>query len=153
MKRILILCISVGAVTTGIVIAFRGMAIGLFLKDASVAAVAERIVTLLMLSSPFLGLFFLSTNFLQATGRAVGATVISSLQKGALLIPLLFLLESFFGFYGVIYAYVAADFSSVVIAVFALVINWTKVKRQFRPDFQQNKKIHAKGDYGNECYN
>ena len=21
------------------------------------------------------------------------------------------------------------------------------------PDFQQNKKIHAKGDYGNECYN
>ena len=153
MKRILILCISVGAVTTGIVIAFRGMAIGLFLKDASVAAVAERIVTLLMLSSPFLGLFFLSTNFLQATGRAVGATVISSLQKGALLIPLLFLLESFFGFYGVIYAYVAADFSSVVIAVFALVINWINVKRQLGPDFQQNKKIHAKGDYGNECYN
>ena len=130
MKRIFILCVGVGAVTTGLVITFRGLAIGMFLKDASVATVAESIVTLLMLSSPFLGIFYLSTNFLQATGRAVSATVISSLQKGALLIPLLFLLESFFGFYGVIYAYVAADFSAVIIAGIFLMVNLGKVKME-----------------------
>ena len=139
--------------TTALVISFRTATISLFLKDASVAAVAESIITLLMLSSPFLGLFYLATNFLQATGKAASATVISSLQKGALLIPLLFILETIFGFYGVIYAYVVADFSAVVIASIALIINWLKVKKELQPVLHQNLKLHTKGDYGNECYN
>ncbi|MBR1642911.1 MAG: MATE family efflux transporter [Butyrivibrio sp.] len=153
MKRILILCTVGGAMTTALVISFRTATISLFLKDASVAAVAESIITLLMLSSPFLGLFYLATNFLQATGKAASATVISSLQKGALLIPLLFILETIFGFYGVIYAYVVADFSAVVIASIALIINWLKVKKELQPVLHQNLKLHTKGDYGNECYN
>ena len=153
MKRILILCTVSGVITTALVISFRSAAISLFLKDASVAVVAESIITLLMLSSPFLGLFYLSTNFLQATGKAASATVISSLQKGALLIPLLFILEALFGFYGVIYAYVVADFSAVVIAAIALVINWIKVKKELKPVLNQNINVHTKGDYRNECYN
>ena len=153
MKRILILCTVGGAITTALVILFRSTIISLFLKDTSVAGLAESIITLLMLSSPFLGLFYLSTNFLQATGKAIGATVISSLQKGALLIPLLFVLESVFGFYGVIYAYVIADFSAVVIATIALVINWLKVKKELIPLLHQNLNIRTNGGHGNECYN
>lgn len=153
MKRILILCTASGVITTALVILFRSTIIGLFLKDVSVAAVAESIITLLMLSSPFLGLFYLSTNFLQATGKALSATVISSLQKGALLIPLLFALESVFGFYGVIYAYVAADFLAVIIATIALVLNWLKVKKELKPVLHQKLNIHTNGGHGNECYN
>lgn len=153
MKRILILCTASGVITTALVILFRSTIIGLFLKDVSVAAVAESIITLLMLSSPFLGLFYLSTNFLQATGKALSATVISSLQKGALLIPLLFALESVFGFYGVIYAYVAADFLAVIIATIALGLNWLKVKKELKPVLHQKLNIHTNGGHGNECYN
>ncbi len=153
MKRILLFSVVVGTVTTICVIALRSAAIGLFLKDEAVVALAESIISLLMLSSPFLGFFYLSTNFLQATGRAMGATVISTLQKGALLIPLLFLLESFSGFYGIIYAYIAADFSAVVIASIALFISWIKVKKQLMPKCRNEKKEQTKGEYGNECYN
>ena len=130
MKRILALCIVVGTATTLLVIALRGSVIGLFLKDLSVAKLAESILTLLMLSSPFLGFFYLSTNFLQATGKAALATVISTLQKGALLIPLLFILEYFQGFYGVIYAYVTADLLASIMASVVLILCWTKVKRK-----------------------
>jgi putative MATE family efflux protein len=131
MKRIAILCIAIGAITTVLVIALRSELISLFLKDAEVATTAESIVTLLMLSSPFLGFFYLSTNFLQATGKAMAATLMSTLQKGALLIPLLFILEHFIGFYGVVYAHVAADLLASAIAVILLLTGWKKVKGEF----------------------
>lgn len=146
MKRILTMCVTVGTVTTALVIMFRQTAIGLFLKDASVAAMAESIVVLLMISSPFLGFFFLATNFLQSTGKAMSATVMSTLQKGVLLIPLLFILEYFFGFYGIIYAYVVADFASSAIAVVFLIINWKSVKKELKKDTTEKKLTFLNSD-------
>ncbi len=136
-KRLILLTCSVGAVTTVLVIAFRSAVIGLFLKDPQVAALAESILSILMISSPFLGFFYLGTNFLQATGQAMKATVISALQKGLLLIPLLFILESIFGFMGIRYAYVAADFSAAIIASLVLIIEWRKIK-------ENDKKLKSK---------
>ena len=129
LKRIIALCVIVGAVTTGIVIAFKGSVIGLFLKEPSAAALAESVVTIMMLSSPFMGFFYLATNFLQATGKAAYATFMSTLQKGTLLIPMLFTLEHFWGFYGIIYAHVVADLLASTVAVVFLAISWHKIKK------------------------
>ena len=132
MKRLIILTVSVGAVTTALVILLRSAVISLFLKDAAVAEVAENILTIIMISSPFLGFFFLGTNFLQATGDAMKATIMSVLQKGLLLIPALFILEYLYGFMGIRIAYVVADFGSVIISCIFLIIGWKKISGKDR---------------------
>ncbi len=138
-KRLILLTCSVGAVTTALVIAFRSPVIGLFLKDSEVAALAESILSILMIASPFLGFFYLGTNFLQATGQAMKATLISALQKGLMLIPLLFILEGIFGFMGIRYAYVVADFGAVIISSLVMAIEWRKIK-------ENNGKINSKDE-------
>ena len=125
-KRILILTTAVGAAATIAVILFRSAVIGLFLKNAGVAAMSEEVLKIMMISSPFMGLFYLGTNFLQATKQAMTSTVLSAMQKGLLLIPLLFILENIYGIFGVRYAYVVADLLSVMIAIILMIYNWRK---------------------------
>lgn len=144
-KRLIILTVSLGAITTVLVITLRSSLIGLFLKDASVAKMAEEILTVIMISSPFLGFFFLGTNFLQATGNAAKATVLSAMQKGLVLIPSLFIMEYFLGFMGIRLAYVFADLMASVISAFLLVTEWKKIKA---PEIK-NKKTIRKEEYEN----
>lgn len=125
-KRILILTTAVGAVATISVVFFRSAVIGLFLKNASIAAMSEEVLKIMMISSPFMGLFYLGTNFLQAIRKATMATFLSAMQKGLLLIPLLFLLESIYGILGIRYAYVLADLLSVMVAVTLMIYNWRR---------------------------
>ena len=137
-KRIIILNVSVGAVTTAAVIGLRSAVIGLFLKDLTVAATAENILAIIMISSPFLGFFYLGTNFLQATGDAMKATIMSVLQKGLLLIPALFILEYLYGFMGIRIAYVVADFGSVIISCIFLITVWKKITGRIRKPTQES---------------
>ena len=126
-KRLIALTVSTGAVTAVLVIGMRSAVIALFLKDAAVASTAESILMILMISSPFLGFFYLGTNFLQAIGKAMQATLISAMQKGVLLIPALFLLEYVFGFMGIRLAYVVADFGAIIISCIFMLVEWRKI--------------------------
>lgn len=128
-KRLVILTVATGAVTAVLVVALRRPVIALFLKDTAVALTAESILMILMISSPFLGFFYLATNFLQATGKAMHATIISALQKGVLLIPLLFILEYLYGFTGIRLAYVVADFGAVIISCIFMAVGWKRINR------------------------
>ncbi len=142
LKRLAALVVIFGGATTLLVIAFRGPIIGLFLKDKEVASVAEGMLSIIMLSSPFLGFFYLSTNFLQSVGKAMQATLLSVFQKGLFLIPLLFVLEFVLGFDGIRWAYVAADMLSVVIAVFLFVLGWKKMMEKDRlVHFSKEEKL------------
>ena len=56
--------------------------LGLFLSDAEALALGRQLLPWLLAASPLLGIYYLSTNFLQAAGRAAGATVLSALRRG-----------------------------------------------------------------------
>ncbi len=94
----------------------RNVLIGLFLQNAGNLALGSRLMTWLLIASPFLGFYYLSSNFLQATGKAFQATLISVLRQGALLIPCLYLMHSFFGLTGIAAAHTAADFTAIFAA-------------------------------------
>ncbi|MDO4283865.1 MAG: MATE family efflux transporter [Eubacteriales bacterium] len=100
----------------------REQIIGLFIKDAQVLALGQEMASVLILSAPFMGIFFLGTNYLQASGRALAASVISVLRQGVLLIPFLYLGSALLGLTGITAAYVAAD--AVSIAVSAVFLLW-----------------------------
>ena len=93
-KRVLGLTVGLGGVLTVGIWLGRGRVIGLFIQDASVAALGEHLVSYMVLMGPLIGIYYFSTNFLQADGNASGASVASALRQGLLLIPLLYLMNA-----------------------------------------------------------
>ena len=104
--------------------------LGLFLSDAGALALGRSLLPWLLAASPLLGLYYLSTNFLQAMGRAAGATVLSALRQGVLLIPALYLFHGLLGLPGLAAARAAADLASVLIALCLLTHAWRNLARQ-----------------------
>ncbi|HIX93978.1 MAG TPA: MATE family efflux transporter, partial [Candidatus Gemmiger excrementipullorum] len=90
----------------------------------------RRLLPWLLLGSPLLGVYYLGVNFLQASGRAVAATVLSALRQGVLLIPALYLFHGLLGLPGLAAARAAADLASVLIALCLLTHAWRNLARQ-----------------------
>ncbi len=120
-------CIGLG--TMALCFVLRHPVISMFLKDAAVAAMGEQYMLYVMAGAPFLGLVYISTNFLQATKKATGAIIVSLLRQGLLLIPLLYLLHTSFGFYGLAAAHMAADMGAAAIAVIVFMVEYRRMKR------------------------
>lgn len=64
-----------------------------------------------------MGFFYLGMNYLQASGKALLATVVSTLRQGMLLIPLLYIMKALFQLDGPPLAHMMADSCSIVISV------------------------------------
>lgn len=114
-QKVTILTIGVGVVTGGFCYLCRHQIIGMFIKEAPVDRLGEELVLFLVVASPVIGIYYLSTNFVQASGNAFSAAVMSILRQGALLIPCLYLLHAFMGMPGIAAAHMAADLLSVAI--------------------------------------
>lgn len=87
-------------------------------------------VVWLLLSGPVLGLYYLSNNFLQASGNAPAATVVSILRQGALLIPALYLMNALLGFVGIAAAHMVADVLSSLIATAICLWQYRRITRE-----------------------
>lgn len=81
----------------------------LFLKDPAALDLGIRMVNLRVLTGPFLGLYYISSNFLQASGNAKLSMLVSLLRQGILFIPLIYIMNGFFGVTGNICAHIVAD--------------------------------------------
>ncbi|MBR0161253.1 MAG: MATE family efflux transporter [Oscillospiraceae bacterium] len=121
-------CIGIG--TMLLCFTFRHVIISLFLKEAVVAAMGERYMLYVMAGAPFLGLVYLSTNFLQATKKAKSAIIVSLLRQGLLLIPLLYLMHAVYGFIGLAAAHMAADIGAAMIAAVLFWRAWQETRRE-----------------------
>ena len=117
LKKLGILTFAFGTIVTVGCFLARHMLIGLFLKDADAATMGESVVIFLVIASPIVGFYYLSTSFLQASGSALSATTVSVLRQGGILIPCLYLMERLMGFMGIAAAHTIADVLSTVIAV------------------------------------
>lgn len=114
-KRVLGLTVGLGGVLTVGIWLGRGWVIGLFIQDAAVAALGEHLTSYMVLMGPLIGIYYFSTNFLQAGGNAGGASVASALRQGLLLIPLLYLMNALLHLEGLALAHVMADGAAVII--------------------------------------
>lgn len=127
-KDLGILTVVIGfAAAIGCILA-RNTLIGMFLKDTAAADMGKQLVVYLVLASPVIGFYYLGTNFLQAAGNAVTATIVSLLRQGILLIPFLFLMNHFVGFLGIALAHTLADGIATVIAALAMYLQYKRLK-------------------------
>ena len=130
LRKTLLLTVTVGLGTMVLCAVFRRPIISLFLKEAEVAAVGERYMLYVMAGAPFLGLVYISTNFLQATKKATGAIFVSLLRQGLLLIPLLFLMHALFGLYGLAAAHMTADIAAALVATLIFCLQYRRTKQE-----------------------
>lgn len=90
-------------------------------------------VVWLLLGGPLLGIYYLSSNFLQAAGNAFAATIVSVLRQGVLLIPSLYLMHMLMGFVGIAAAHTVADVISALIALAVCLREYQKLFKQKDP--------------------
>ncbi len=130
LRKTALLTAIVGISTMVLCYLFREPVISLFLKDPEVAQIGIRYMFYIMAGAPFLGLVYISTNFLQATRKATGAIVVSLLRQGLLLIPLLFLMHALFGLYGLAAAHMTADIGAALIGTVIFLVQYRKTVRE-----------------------
>lgn len=109
--------IIVGIFLTVIYIGFNREIISLFISDNEVIEFGAAMLTATSLAGPILGIMFLSINGMQALNNPLPATILSLARQGVLFIPLLFVLNSFFGLTGVNLTQTVADYISIVLGV------------------------------------
>lgn len=116
-RNVAILTAAAGTVTGILCFVLREPIIGMFLKEPDVAGMGVAMTPYLVAASPVIGLYYLSTNFVQSAGNAFSATLMSVLRQGVLLIPFLYLLHAAMGQNGIAAAHTVADILSVGIGV------------------------------------
>lgn len=127
LKDLGILSVVIGFASAAGCIFGKNILIGMFLKDAA-AEMGKQLVIYLVLASPVIGFYYLGTNFLQAAGNAMTATIVSLLRQGALLIPFLFLMNRLLGFSGIALAHTLADGIATAVAITAMYIQYRILK-------------------------
>lgn len=127
-QKVILLTGIVGLICGSVCYLGRHVMIGMFLKEATALHMGERMVIYLVVASPLIGIYYLSTNFLQAAGNAFLATIVSILRQGVLLITCLYVLHQLFGLTGVAMAYMVADVLAVFIAFIFLMIQFRKIR-------------------------
>ncbi len=101
--------------------------IGLFLSDPVAVSLARQLLPWLLAGSPLLGLYYLGINFLQASGYAGSATLLSALRQGVLLVPALYGFHHLLGLPGLAAARAATDLFSAAIALLLFLLVWRKL--------------------------
>lgn len=110
-RNIAIMAVTVGTVLTLGCLLGKSRLVAMFIDNAEVIGLGEKMLTASLLMGPFYGLYQLCSTFLQSTGKASYATFTALLDKGIVYIPMLFGLNAAFGLAGVIYT---APFTSMI---------------------------------------
>lgn len=133
LKKLTLLTVGFGVIATILCSLVRNALIGLFLQDPEALAMGEQMVVWLLLAGPLLGIYYLSSNFLQASGNAFAATVVSVLRQGVLLIPCLYLMHALLGFTGIAAAHTVADTTAALVALAACLWEYQKLLKSKGP--------------------
>ncbi len=95
---------------------FRESLLAAFINDPAVIRQGRIMMLASVLVGPIYGMYQLCQTYLQSTGRAKYATVVSMLDKGLIFIPMLLLLNAVFGLNGLIFAGFVTNVLSIVVS-------------------------------------
>lgn len=116
LKFSLYFSLILSVVMTIICYLFTDQIVNVFLTETSAFEYGVRFARILLTTSVFFGVFYVLTNALQAMGAAVPSFIISLSRQGIIYIPALYILNSFLGENGLIWAQPVADLLSIGLA-------------------------------------
>lgn len=132
------LTIAVGSVLAMVCCFYGKFIIAWFLKEPEALLIGQQMVKLLVLTGPFLGIYYIASSFLQAIGRAKSAAFVSLLRQGIFLIPLLVVMNRYIGQMGTIWAVILSDIAAALIAAVIAVRHYNALKKNFSGQIQSS---------------
>lgn len=116
-RQTLLFTVLLGIVMAVIIFLIKDEAIAVFIKNDEVIAMGRIFVLASVASGPIFAVSQVCQTFLQATGKANFAIITSLLDKGIIFIPVLFIMNHFFGAYGIAFSHCATIVISVIFAI------------------------------------
>ena len=102
----------------------------MFIGDAQTVAYGENFLRICCAATPIMFSNLLATFSLQAMGKGPASLLLSVCRQGLVNIPLLFLLNSVFGLYGVVSTQLVADAITMIISTTLTLIVFRKIKAE-----------------------
>jgi putative MATE family efflux protein len=91
----------ISVVLLSILVIFPEQLITIFTKDADLLAHTPRVLQLIFISLPLMGIGFIGGAFFQAIGKPLPALVLTLARQGLIMIPLMFIMSHYIGLDGV----------------------------------------------------
>ena len=110
-------CVAVAAAMSAVFFLFREQFVAAFSPDAEIIALGKTMMLGTLLAVPMEGVYHMCSTYLQATGKVSYATLTSLMQKGLVFLPVLLLMEHFFGLGGIIFTSAVTTLISTCIAL------------------------------------
>ena len=129
MKFSLVSIFCLGIAMAILCYAFTPQIVSVFLTDEAAADYAVEFARILLTTSFLFGVFYVLTNALQAMGAATPALIVNISRQGIIYIPMLFILQSFMGIDGLLWAQPVADVLAFGLAVGLFVYTYRKLRR------------------------
>ena len=121
-----ICCLVTGITATVLYFIGREPIIRMFISDDEVVYYGVKMLVAYMISGPVIGMLFVNMNCMQSVNHSLPATILSVMRQGVLLIPLLYVLQFFWGMEGIIYGQSITDY----IAVFLSAVLWRNIRKK-----------------------
>ena len=90
-----------------------------------------------------MGLYYIGSNFLQAAGNDPMSMLASLLRQGIVLIPMLFVMDRFFGVMGNVGAHMASDMIAMAAAVILAGRQYQMLRKRLAGEPQKNTPLQA----------
>ena len=126
----LVFALVIGMVMAGVCYLFVEQIVSLVLTNEAAFDYGCQFSRILLTTSFLFGVYYVLTNTLQAMGAAAPSFVINLSRQGLLFIPFLFILESFLGLNGLLWAQPVVDVLSLVLTVALYIPIYRKMVRQ-----------------------
>ncbi len=117
---------------------FSGGIVKIFIRETETVAMATNFLRIACLAVPLMIINFQMSFTFQAMGMGKQSLLLSSLRQGLVNIPLLFLMNSLFGLYGIVWTQLISD---TITTVISMVVYFSSYKKLLR-----NKELALSSD-------
>lgn len=120
---------AISLLLLSIIALFPDVLIGIFTTDKALLAHTPRVLQLIFISLPVMGVGFIGGAFFQAIGKPMPALVLTLARQGLFMIPLMFILAHFWGLDGVWISLPLGEILAGILAALWLLIAVRKLKK------------------------
>lgn len=112
-----VICVALGSVMTIACFLTAQPLVSAFVTESATIELGVKMVNAIILSGPILGVFFLTTNIMQAAGKSLIPTVSSLTRQGIIYIPCLIIFNKLWGLDGLVFTQAVSDVTATVLSV------------------------------------
>ena len=125
----LIFAFILGAMLTALCYIFTEQLVGAFLTDAAAFDYAYTFSRIMLVTSVIFGVFYVLINAIQAMGAGGAALIINASRQGIIFIPALYILSTWLGLTGLVWAQPVADVLSFMLAIVLYSYTYRRLSR------------------------